>query len=73
MVMSEILVMIFNRHNQFFLPRVDKLFERLHDSIDADYYGVINADILISDSVFSILDVIDELATNGTISSIVDN
>lgn len=66
-------MIVFTRHNKFFLPRVDKLFERLYDSIDADYYGVINADILISDSVFSILDAIDEVATNGTISSIVDN
>lgn len=43
----------------------------MYKTVDSDYYGVINADILISDSVFSILDQIDLLVANHTISSIV--
>lgn len=43
----------------------------MYTTVDSDYYGVVNADILISDSVFSILDQIDLLVANHTISSIV--
>ena len=43
----------------------------MYKTVDSDYYGVVNADILISDSVFSILDQIDLLVANHTISSIV--
>lgn len=43
----------------------------MYKTVDSDYYGVINADILISDSIFSILDQIDLLVANHTISSIV--
>ena len=43
----------------------------MYTTVDSDYYGVINADILISDSIFSILDQIDLLVANHTISSIV--
>ena len=43
----------------------------MYKTVDSDYYGVVNADILISDSIFSILDQIDLLVANHTISSIV--
>lgn len=43
----------------------------MYTTVDSDYYGVMNADILISGSVFSILDQIDLLVANHTISSIV--
>lgn len=61
------------RHNKFFLPLVNQIFERLYRDVDSDYYGIINADILISDYVFVVLDEIDRLVASHSISSIVDN
>lgn len=47
------------------------MMSRMVHDVDSDYYGILNADILLSDSIFSVMDVIDELVANGTISSIV--
>ena len=53
------------------MPTVDAMFHRLYRDVQSDYYGIINGDILIHDNLFHILDVVDELVQNGTISSIV--
>lgn len=60
-----------NRHNEFFYPRVDSIFADLYRDVSSDYYGIINADILISDSIFSALDVLDAMVSNHTLSEIV--
>ena len=53
------------------MPTVDAMFADLYRDVSADYYGIVNSDILMSDSVFSALDVVDAMAKNGTISNIV--
>ena len=45
--------------------------EDIFRDIDADYYGIINGDILIGAQLFSLLDKIDSLIESGTISKIV--
>ena len=47
------------------------MFAYLYRDVSADYYGIVNSDILVSDSIFSALDVVDAMAKNGTIRTIV--
>lgn len=50
---------------------MDSIFADLYRDVSSDYYGIINADILISDSIFSALDVLDAMVSNHTLSEIV--
>ena len=50
---------------------MDSIFADLYRDMSSDYYGIINADILISDSIFSALDVLDAMVSNHTLSEIV--
>ena len=52
------------------MPTVDAMFADLYRDVSADYYGIVNSDILMSDSVFSPKDEEDPKAKNGTIRSI---
>ena len=59
------------RHNSFFYPYVSGIFRSIFTDIQSDYYGVINADILINNNIFHLLDLVDDLVEKGEISEIV--
>lgn len=45
--------------------------QSIRRDISADYYGIINSDILISDRIFLVMDLIDAMAQRGTVKPIV--
>ena len=59
-------------HNMFHMPLVNKMFEVAMRDVSADYYGIVNSDILLSDRIFLVLDQIDAMVEEGTVSPIVD-
>lgn len=59
------------RHNAFFYPYVSFIMESIRRDISADYYGIINSDILISDRIFLVMDQIDSMVLRGTLKPIV--
>ena len=45
--------------------------QSIRRDISADYYGIINSDILISDRIFLVMDQIDAMVQRGTLKPIV--
>lgn len=54
------------------MPLVNKMFEVAMRDVSADYYGIVNSDILLSDRIFLVLDQVDAMVEEGTVSPIVD-
>ena len=54
--------------NPFDMPLASYLFNRTRQFVDADYYGYINSDIIVSPNLFEILQLCKELAAEGTIN-----
>lgn len=57
-------------HNTFHMPLVNKMFEVAMRDVSADYYGIVNSDILLSDRIFLVLDQVDAMVEEGTVSPI---
>ena len=59
------------RHNKFFMPEVKGIMTDLYRDFNADYYCLLNSDILLGPELLSILDYVDNQIQNGVFSSIV--
>lgn len=58
-------------HNSFYYPYVSFIMTSIRRDISADYYGIINSDILISDRIFLVMDQIDAMVQRGALKPIV--
>ena len=59
------------RVNEFRLPYMKYMLERARVLFHSRYVGFINSDILISDRIFLVMDLIDAMAQRGTVKPIV--
>lgn len=53
--------------NPFNMPLASYMFNRTRQFVDADYYGYINSDIIVSPNLFDVLRRCQSLAAKGTI------
>ena len=54
--------------NEYGLPIVRSMLQRMREIIDADYYGYMNSDILLNSKVFDALHVVSTAVKNGEIT-----
>ena len=59
--------------NPYGMPLASYMFNRTKYLVNADYYGYINSDIIISPNLFEILELSKKLVESGTISKKVNN
>ena len=54
--------------NKYGMPLASYMYNRTQILVEADYYGYINSDIIVSPNLFDILAKCDQLAKKGVIS-----
>lgn len=54
--------------NPYGMPLASYMFNRTKHLVEADYYGYINSDIVISPNIFEVLELSKGLVASGTIS-----
>ena len=54
--------------NEYGLPVVRSMLQKMKEFIDADYYGYMNSDILLNSKVFDVLKIVTTAVNNGEIT-----